>query len=614
MPTDTVLSQAESLSLAWVGAYKLTTQKPLRVTSVAFSQYKALSNFSVALDEVNVLTGPNNSGKSTIVGAFRALAVALRVARARNPEIVRIGDERHHGYYINEKLLPISLENVRTNYGETEARVTFRFSNQAKLNLVFPDGQGCILIPEVPNVSITSTTQFKRHFAFELAAVPVLGPVEHRERLLERGTVQNGLSTHRASRHFRNYWYHFQDGFEQFALQIADTWPGMSISKPELDTSSGELTMFVTEDRIDRELYWVGYGFQVWCQLLTHLSRVSSASLVIIDEPEVYLHPDVQRQLLTLLRNLGPDILVATHSTEIIADADPSEIVLVDKRKRGAERLKDVAGVQHAMDVLGSRQNITLAALARNRRILFTEGDYDYRLLRRFARRLDYVDLANGLGIAQMPSGGFGSWERVSVLAEGVAEALGARLMIGAVYDRDYFCEEQIISVSKTLRKSLTLAHVHERKEIENYLLVPAALDRCIEKAIAERKARGIEVLPFTVKSAEILSEITDSMRDDVQGSIIGRRQTYLRSTGRDAGTTAVETLRQMAPLWADLSQRLNLVPGKEVLQRFRDRVSELYSVSATEAKIIDAMRLDEIADDMKGLLRQLEQFRTQTV
>ncbi len=88
----------------------------------------------------------------------------------------------------------------------------------------------------------------------------------------------------------------------------------------------------------------------------------------------------------------------------------------------------------------------------------------------------------------------------------------------------------------------------------------------------------------------------------------------YLRSTGRDAGTTAVETLRQMAPLWADLSQRLNLVPGKEVLQRFRDRVSELYSVSATEAKIIDAMRLDEIADDMKGLLRQLEQFRTQTV
>ncbi|HDR9136330.1 TPA: ATP-binding protein [Burkholderia vietnamiensis] len=471
-----------------------------------------------------------------------------------------------------------------------------------------------MLVPEVPGAVVTSTTLFKRHFPLELAVVPILGPVEHRERLLERATVQDGLATHRASRHFRNYWHHFEEGFEQFATQVRDTWPGMSISKPELDTGNGELTMFVTEDRIDRELYWVGYGFQVWCQLLTHLSRVSSASLVIIDEPEVYLHPDVQRQLLTLLRNLGPDVLVATHSTEIIADADPSEIVLVDKRKRSAERLKDVAGVQHAMDVLGSRQNITLAALARNRRVLFTEGDYDYRLLRRFARRLGYPDLANGLGIAQMPSGGFGSWERVSVLAEGVAEALGARLMIGAIYDRDFFCEEQILAVATSLQRSLALAHVHERKEIENYLLVPTALDRCIEKALGERSTRGVAVSPFTVKSAEILSTITDSMKDDVQGTIIGNRQKYLRSTGKDDGTTAVETLRKIAPLWQNLSQRLCLVPGKEVLQRFRDKVSELYSVSITEAKVIDVMHLDEIADDMKALLRRLEQFRLETV
>jgi hypothetical protein len=167
----------------------MTSAQSIRVTSVAFSHYKALSNFSLSLDEINVLTGPNNCGKSTIVGAFRALAVALRVARARNPERVRVGDERPLGYHIKESLLPISLENVRTNYAETEARVTFRFSNQAKLHLVFPEGQGCVLLPDVPSASVTSTTLFKRYFALELAVVPVLGPVEHRERLLERATV-----------------------------------------------------------------------------------------------------------------------------------------------------------------------------------------------------------------------------------------------------------------------------------------------------------------------------------------------------------------------------------------------------------------------------------------
>src|SRR5256885_10769007 len=40
-----------------------------------------------------------------------------------------------------------------------------------------------------------------------------------------------------------------------------------------------------------------------------------------------------------------------------------------------------------AMDVLGSQQNISLAALARSRRVLFVEGDYDFSLIRRFAKQ-----------------------------------------------------------------------------------------------------------------------------------------------------------------------------------------------------------------------------------
>jgi len=98
----------------------------------------------------------------------------------------------------------------------------------------------------------------------------------------------------------------------------------------------------------------------------------------VVDEPEIYLHPDVQRQLLGVIRDIGASAIMATHSSEIMAEAEPSDIVLIDKTKRIGERLRDVASIQRSLDLVGSAQNITLTALARSRRVLFVEGDYDF--------------------------------------------------------------------------------------------------------------------------------------------------------------------------------------------------------------------------------------------
>ena len=106
----------------------------------------------------------------------------------------------------------------------------------------------------------------------------------------------------------------------------------------------------------------------------THLTRAKNSHLLVVDEPEIYLHPELQRQLVHLLREIGPDIVMATHSTEIVAEAEPSEILLVDRKNNRAKRLVAADKVQDALDVLGSNQNITLTQLARNRRILFVEG------------------------------------------------------------------------------------------------------------------------------------------------------------------------------------------------------------------------------------------------
>ena len=248
----------------------------VRITSVEFNNFKAFQRFSIRLSTLSILVGPNNCGKSTAISAFRVLESALRRAKSKSPERIIGSGRLNIGYRLAEDSVPMSVENVHSEYSEEDSTVVFRLDNGSKLTLNFPADGGVFLTAETSEgTSPRSPTAFREAFPITVAAVPILGPLEHDEDFVERNTVVAGLSTHRASRHFRNYWHYFPDGFEQFASLVRDTWPGMEIKPPEApDYGSKTITMFCTEDRIARELYWAGFGFQVWCQLLTHITRI----------------------------------------------------------------------------------------------------------------------------------------------------------------------------------------------------------------------------------------------------------------------------------------------------------------------------------------------------
>lgn len=583
------------------------------ITSVEFRNFKALQHYSLKLQHMNILVGPNNCGKSTILGAFRALVSGLRRARARNPERVITPDGLRFGYEISPDTLPISIKNVHTDYIETDTTVKFRLSNGNKLLLYFPwqEDRACILVPETEGRPISSTTAFKNAFPVTVAMVPVLGTVEDEEVLLAEETIRRDLATHRASRQFRNYWYYYPEGFTDFAEMVGKTWPGMMIEAPRrADVMSNILAMFCLEKRIPRELYWAGSGFQIWCQLLTHIVRSGDNTLLVIDEPEVYLHPDVQRQLLGILRDIGPDILIATHSTEIMADADPSEILLVDKSKRAAERLRDVEGVQAAMEVVGSVQNITLTQLARNRRVLFVEGLKDFRILRRFAYKVGLIELSSGVDLTPVESEGFSSWERIKSLSWGLEKTLGESLHIGAIFDHDYWCPEEIEAITADLNQHLDFANIHARKEMENYLLVPAVLERALKKALAERARRTGEEITEAESAEAILERVTKPLRNSIQAQYIAKRTAYFQHAPRDKAIIATEAIELFNTKWERLDTRMEIVPGKDVLHSFRENIQSEYLITLTDYKIIDEFRLDEVPIDLLKLLGDLDEYR----
>ena len=66
------------------------------------------------------------------------------------------------------------------------------------------------------------------------------------------------------------------------------------------------LDLYYTEAgrRTEKELVWAGDGVQIWLQLLLHVFRLRERDVVVLDEPDVFLHPDLQRRLVWLLESL----------------------------------------------------------------------------------------------------------------------------------------------------------------------------------------------------------------------------------------------------------------------------------------------------------------------
>lgn len=458
------------------------------ITSIRFKNYKVFKSFTLSLKTFNVLVGPNNSGKSTVLGALRILAEALRKAKSKNPDFVQFKSRTIRGYRVPLTDLPVSTENVFTNYDDTDpAEIVFRLSNGNSLTLAFDAPGSCYLLPQTRR-GVRTVSEFKRQFDLSITSVPVLGPVEQNEILFGKEAARLALLTHRASRNIRNIWYHYPEHFDEFRAWIQRTWPGMDIKKPEVERHDGKpcLYMFCPEHRIDREIFWAGFGFQVWCQMLTFILQSRESSQLIIDEPDIYLHAELQRQLIQLLEELAPAIVLATHSTEIISEVEVENIVHISRKWRSAKRFSDSKQLHDIFLTLGSRLNPALTQLARTRVVLFLEGQ-DFKILSKFARKLGLHNVANQTGFAIIPSQGFNP-QKVIALVQGMELSLGFTLSKAVIFDRDYRCDAEIEEIWRVLENKFDLVTIHDCKEIENYLLRPEPLAREITHRI---KAAG---------------------------------------------------------------------------------------------------------------------------
>lgn len=235
-----------------------------------------------------------------------------------------------------------------------------------------------------------------------------------------------------------------------------------------------------------RDLMAEGSGFLQWLSVYA-LALSPSTSTLLLDEPDSHLHPSLQSQLIEALEDIveasGKQVLIATHSTEILRAAEHTKIL--GFKGSTAHYLDQDERKVSLFIGLGSEYAPKLDPLRKHKRMLIVENASDARMLAAWAQRLG-LDWPKRLVIWPWTGG---ATERKHLFLQLKAEI--PDLVAVSLRDRDDMAVEQIDPCTLTDRSQNKVdpnlhLKIWRRRHIENYLLWPPAIARACGRPEAE--------------------------------------------------------------------------------------------------------------------------------
>ncbi len=587
---------------------------PRMIARLQLRNFKAFSNFVVTFGPESLLVGPNSAGKSTIIAALRASAQMMRQARHRSAD--RLASPAHgrvRCYGFSSVGVQLISENLRHEFRSVETQIEVGFKGGASLTAVWPvdeddpegsDPEPFFILRDTDKVILHRPKDVKNAMP-DVAVVPSLSPVEHEERILDSDYVRTQMSGRLASRHFRNHLYLLSStlltGQSESELgnfvSWAEPWTSELVVE-DLVTRQGDkgrlLDLFCREhgSHSERELFWIGDGMQVWLQLLAHLYRARHHDTIILDEPDLYLHADLQRRLVRLLESLHSQTIAASHSAELLTEATPRAVTWIAKERRRAVRAPDERLLGQLSDAIGSQFNLRLARTLRARAVLFVEGD-DLSILRHIARTLGAAELTRETALVTVPLRGFSNWEHVEPFSWLVQDLLEDSVKVLVVLDRDYRTQRQCDAVHSRLRGAGVDCHVWRRKELESYLLEPMVIGR------------------LSGATSDVIRDAIVQCADAQRAAVFARQlaeRTATEVTARRHAVNVTETHQRDFDLaWRNASNRAHLCNAKALLASLNRWLSDNnYRVLGADS-IARKMTADEVPDEMVQVIRAAE-------
>lgn len=322
----------------------------MRIKKITIKGYKSIKNQTIEMRNLNVLIGSNGIGKSNFVTVFELLKA---IYRGDLGNYVLKNNGANKLLYMGAK----NTEHVELNMevgDETEKRI---YENE----LVFVQDSlaiqhsaiSCFGKPNLFTISTNNTKELPANFIKEgsidfgtdLQTFHFHDTTMTSQMKMSQSVKDNRILKSNGS-NIAAYLYYLQQRHPKYFVRIeamirsvSPFFEGFALMPDRINPNviSLEWKQKGCEDNFDA--YQLSDGTLRFICLVTLLMQPNPPAIIIIDEPEIGLHPQALNKLASIIKIASnkSQIIISTQSNYLVDNFAPEDVLVVDKKNDATE-------------------------------------------------------------------------------------------------------------------------------------------------------------------------------------------------------------------------------------------------------------------------------------
>ena len=594
------------------------------IHSLKIENFKKFGDLKVEFEQLDCLVGGNNSGKSTILQALALFDFCLHQCLSKtNGKPITLKNRS-----ISEEdfvVLPVTrgtdlwhdrIWQAKNKHILIAIIVEFDNEKTVKTTLDF----------NFNRFSIATETEDKEEWLtelqnFKISYLPVFSTFQTKEEKRTSLAIRNELSRGNVNTVIRNLLLSLKEKNEENTLVelLQRAFPAIKKIKIQFDEAAQqfiEVNYLEEGKKKEFDIFSAGSGFQQFIYLFGFI-LLEKPNVILLDEPDVHLHGQLQKNLFYELHKLveheNKQVIFATHSRDLITIVPPENIIRVSENQ--VQRLNHEFEIFAILENLGSLENTQLITLQEFRRVLVVENTNDWETIQVFGRLIFGEALMQTLSkrLTVIYTYGNPVKKELHTLRKQLQHSFADKtkeVKMFVVADRDYFpYPEELIQDLQKKEENFNDSHTHhiswhiwERNEIENYWVEPSIFLRLVKPKPSAQMSIEQQMLENKFK------ELIDNQKDTIEGYFLKGFEEYSKHFGKkwESMTCLQKAKERLKTAW---HTPLHHIDAKLLRKNLMTWLQENKQEAFSDKKILQILQKEDLVKEIHDLLKNLALF-----